>query len=81
MKILKLKTDKPFRDLKEGVVRFVGTEFEATEERYQELENRLPGFVSIVGEAPETEVAAETLKKPSKKAGRKPKEVAEDDTE
>lgn len=66
MKILKLKTDKPFRDLKEGVVRFVGTEFEATEERYQELEKRLPGFVSIVG-APETEVAAETLKKPSKK--------------
>ena len=47
---MKVKTIKAFRDLSEGIIRHVGTEFEVSEERYKELEERLPGFVSPVDE-------------------------------
>lgn len=36
---------KGFYDLKEGVFRSVGQEFEATKERFDEINRALPGFV------------------------------------
>lgn len=36
---------KGFYDLKEGVFRSVGQEFEATKERFDEINGALPGFV------------------------------------
>lgn len=44
---------KEFFDLKENVLREVGTTFEADEARKKELMEKLPGFISpVVGTAP-----------------------------
>ena len=40
-----IKVLKGFYDLKEGVFRSVGQEFEATKERLDEINAALPGFV------------------------------------
>lgn len=40
-----IKVLKGFYDLKEGVFRSVGQEFEATKERFDEINEALPGFV------------------------------------
>ena len=40
-----IKVLKGFYDLKEGVFRSVGQEFEATKERFDEINRALPGFV------------------------------------
>lgn len=42
-----IKVLKEFYDLKEGVVRQVGESFEATEERFAELKERLPDYVEL----------------------------------
>lgn len=56
---------KEFFDLKENVVREVGTTFEADEARQKELMEKLPGFISpVVGTAPKTtteEVATQSI--------------------
>nr|DAT92835.1 MAG TPA: hypothetical protein [Caudoviricetes sp.] len=45
---------KEFFDLKENVLRKVGTTFEADEARQKELMEKLPGFINPVdGSAPE----------------------------
>nr|DAT35388.1 MAG TPA: hypothetical protein [Caudoviricetes sp.]DAY10226.1 MAG TPA: hypothetical protein [Caudoviricetes sp.] len=40
-----IKVLKDFYDLKEGVFRSTGQEFEATKERFDEIDGALPGFV------------------------------------
>ena len=46
---------KEFFDLKENVIRKVGTTFEADGARQNELMEKLPGFISpVVGTAPKT---------------------------
>lgn len=40
-----IKVLKEFYDLKEGVFRSVGHEFEATKERFEEINEALPDFV------------------------------------
>ena len=40
-----IKILKEFYDLKEGVFRSVGQEFEATKERFDEINEALPDFV------------------------------------
>lgn len=40
-----IKVLKEFYDLKEGVFRSVGQEFEATKERFDEINTALPEFV------------------------------------
>lgn len=40
-----IKVLKGFYDLKEGVFRSVGQEFEATKERFDEINKALPNFV------------------------------------
>ena len=46
---------KEFFDLKENVIRKVGTTFEADGARQKELMEKLPGFISpVVGTAPKT---------------------------
>ena len=40
-----IKVLKEFYDLKEGVFRSVGKEFEATKERFDEINEALPDFV------------------------------------
>lgn len=40
-----IKVLKGFYDLKEGVFRSVGQEFEATKERFDEINEALPDFV------------------------------------
>lgn len=46
---------KEFFDLKENVLRKVGTTFETDEARQKELMKKLPGFINpVVGTAPKT---------------------------
>ena len=40
-----IKVLKGFYDLKEGVFRSIGQEFEASKERFDEINEALPGFV------------------------------------
>lgn len=40
-----IKVLKDFYDLKEGVFRSIGQEFEATKERFDEINEALPDFV------------------------------------
>ena len=44
---------KGFYDLKEGVFRSVGQEFEATKERFDEINEALPDFVEWSEKQPE----------------------------
>ena len=44
-----IKVLKEFYDLKEGVFRSVGQEFEATKERFDEINEALPDFVEWSG--------------------------------
>ncbi|MDW8750153.1 hypothetical protein Q7W34_01665 [Streptococcus suis] len=63
---MKVVTKKVFHDLKEDVVRFEGDVFEVTEERFKEIEEKLPGFIEVVEE------------KSTAKSSRKKKSVEED---
>ncbi|HEL2382894.1 TPA: hypothetical protein TZS71_000634 [Streptococcus suis] len=63
---MKVVTKKVFHDLKEDVVRFEGDVFEVTEERFKEIEEKLPGFIEVLDE------------KQVQKSGRKKKSVEED---
>ncbi|CQR24582.1 hypothetical protein BN1356_00926 [Streptococcus varani] len=57
---MKVKVNNPFRDLKESVVRRKGEEFEVDDERFNELETRLPGFVEPVLENSEKKKSKKT---------------------
>ena len=48
-----IKVLKGFYDLKEGVFRSVGQEFEATKERFDEINKALPDFVEWSEKQPE----------------------------
>lgn len=48
-----IKVLKGFYDLKEGVFRSVGQEFEATKERFDEINDALPGFTEWEEKQPE----------------------------
>ena len=48
-----IKVLKGFYDLKEGVYRSTGQEFEATKERFDEIDGALPGFVEWSEKQPE----------------------------
>lgn len=48
-----IKVLKGFYDLKEGVFRSVGQEFEASKERFNEINEALPGFVEWAEKQPE----------------------------
>ena len=48
-----IKVLKGFYDLKEGVFRSVGQEFEATKERFDEINEALPDFVEWKYKQPE----------------------------
>ncbi|HFI0171044.1 TPA: hypothetical protein ACGOUU_001348 [Streptococcus suis] len=63
---MKVVTKKAFHDLKEDIIRFEDDVFEVTEERFKEINEKLPGFVEVVEDTP--------VKKPS----RKKKSVEED---
>lgn len=63
---MKVVTKKVFHDFKEDIVRFEGDVFEVTEKRFKEIDNKLPGYVEVLEDAP------------VKKSGRKKKMVEED---
>lgn len=48
-----IKVLKEFYDLKEGVFRSVGQEFETTKERFDEINEALPDFVEWSEKQPE----------------------------
>ena len=48
-----IKVLKEFYDLKEGVFRSVGQEFEVTKERFDEINEALPDFVEWSEKQPE----------------------------
>lgn len=48
-----IKVLKEFYDLKEGQYRSVGSEFEETKERFDEINEALPGFVEWSEKQPE----------------------------
>ncbi|WP_173259408.1 hypothetical protein [Streptococcus sp. 5905] len=48
-----IKVLKGFYDLKEGVFRSAGQEFEATQERFDEINKKLPDFVEWTEKQPE----------------------------
>lgn len=48
-----IKVLKGFYDLKEGVFRSAGQEFEATQERFDEINKKLPDFVEWSEKQPE----------------------------
>lgn len=48
-----IKVLKEFYDLKEGIFRSVGQEFEATKERFDEINEALPDFVEWSEKQPE----------------------------
>nr|DAK27878.1 MAG TPA: hypothetical protein [Caudoviricetes sp.] len=48
-----IKVLKGFYDLKEGVFRSVGQEFEAEKERFNEINEALPGFAEWSEKQPE----------------------------
>nr|DAS37191.1 MAG TPA: hypothetical protein [Caudoviricetes sp.] len=48
-----IKVLKGFYDLKEGVFRSVGQEFEAEKERFNEINEALPGFAEWPEKQPE----------------------------
>ena len=51
-----IKVLKGFYDLKEGVFRSVGQEFEATKERFDEINEALPDFVEWSEKQPEVTI-------------------------
>lgn len=51
-----IKVLKGFYDLKEGQYRSVGSEFEATKERFDEIDGALPGFVEWTEKQPEVTI-------------------------
>lgn len=51
-----IKVLKGFYDLKEGVFRSVGQEFEATKERFDEINETLPDFVEWSEKQPEVTI-------------------------
>ena len=51
-----IKVLKEFYDLKEGVFRSVGQEFEATKERFDEINEALPDFVEWSEKQPEVTI-------------------------
>ncbi|HFR3976723.1 TPA: hypothetical protein ACHVI3_000833 [Streptococcus suis] len=73
---MKAKVLQSFRDLKENVIRYAGSEFEVDDERFKDLTEKLPGFVEKVSEDESTEQS----KKPKSKSGNKTKQVTDDGT-
>ena len=51
-----IKVLKDFYDLKEGVFRSTGQEFEATKERFDEINEALPDFVEWSEKQPEVTI-------------------------
>lgn len=51
-----IKVLKDFYDLKEGVFRSIGQEFEATKERFDEINEALPDFVEWSEKQPEVTI-------------------------
>ena len=51
-----IKVLKEFYDLKEGVFRSVGQEFEETKERFDEINEALPDFVEWSEKQPEVTI-------------------------
>lgn len=51
-----IKVLKGFYDLKEGQYRSVGSEFEATKERFDEINKALPNFVEWSEKQPEVTI-------------------------
>ena len=51
-----IKVLKDFYDLKEGQYRSVGSEFEATKERFDEIKEALPDFVEWSEKQPEVTI-------------------------
>lgn len=49
-KQLKVKTLKPFRDLKENIERKENDEFTVTKKRFEEITKKLPGYIEEVKE-------------------------------
>lgn len=52
---MKVKTTRCFYDLKDDVYRREGDEFIVNEDRFKELNEKVPGFVEEVKEAPKEE--------------------------
>ncbi|TWT12072.1 hypothetical protein [Streptococcus sp. sy004] len=67
---MRVRTKQVFRDLKEKIIRQVGDEFDVSEERLAELEQKLPGFIEVVD-----------MGEPVKKGRRTSKKVADDGTQ
>lgn len=67
-----VKTKQAFHDLKEDVIRLEGDEFQVTEERFNEINNKLPEFIQKVDEEP---------KDKKTQSGKKPKKVDADGEE
>ena len=51
-----IKVLKGFYDIKEGVFRSVGQEFEESKERFDEINEALPGFVEWSEKQPEVTI-------------------------
>ncbi|MGV3054838.1 hypothetical protein [Streptococcus hyovaginalis] len=47
---MKVRTLKPFRDLKENIERQENDEFTVTKKRFEEITKKLPGYVEEVTE-------------------------------
>lgn len=47
---MKVRTLKPFRDLKENIERQENDEFTVTKKRFEEIKKKLPGYVEEVTE-------------------------------
>lgn len=45
---MKVKTLQRFEDYKENVIREIGDEFEVTEVRFKEINDKLPNFIEEV---------------------------------
>ena len=52
---MKVKTTRCFYDLKDDIYRNEGDEFIVNEDRFKELNEKVPGFVEEVKEAPKEE--------------------------
>ena len=54
---MRAAASRRFRDLRAGVVREEGEEFELSEERFAELSRKLPGYVEEAAEAPQEDAS------------------------
>lgn len=70
-----IKVKQEFYDLQEGVFRNAGDEFEASEERFEELQAALPDYVEK-SDGPDTATDTEAKSGTGKKKAKNDKEVA-----